>query len=127
MEILKSGLALGAEVKYLDLKKDLTNIDIKNINEAWDKNLVLFFKNQNLSDPDLIKFSKNFGNLDLPNTNPYGINFSPEYPEINVISNVKKKRYTHWYSRRWRSDMACRYDISRYTSKSCNFILIRSP
>ena len=24
MEILKSGLALGAEVKYLDLKKDLT-------------------------------------------------------------------------------------------------------
>ena len=47
MEILKSGLALGAEVKDLDLKKDLSNIDIKNINEAWDKNLVLFFKNQN--------------------------------------------------------------------------------
>ena len=90
MEIVKSGLSLGAEVKDLDLKKDLSNIDIKNINEAWDENLVLFFKNQNLSDPDLIKFSKNFGNLDLPNTNPYGINFSPEYPEINVISNVKK-------------------------------------
>ena len=28
MEILKSGLALGAEVKYLDLTIDLSNIDI---------------------------------------------------------------------------------------------------
>ena len=91
MEIIKSGLALGAEIKGIDLSKDLNDQQVNDINKAWDENLVLVFKNQNLTDPDLIKFSKNFGNLDHPAPNPYGINFSPEHPEINVISNVKKE------------------------------------
>ena len=91
MEIIKSGLTLGAEVKGLDLSKDLNLKQIEKINKAWDDNLVLVFKNQNLTDPNLIKFSKNFGNLDLPAPNPFGINFSPKHPEINVISNVKKQ------------------------------------
>ena len=29
--------------------------------------------------------------MDLPAPNPYGIKFSKDYPEINVISNVKKE------------------------------------
>ena len=91
MEILKSGLALGAEVIGIDLGKELEQEKISKINKAWDENLVLVFKNQNLTDPDLIKFSKNFGELDLPAPNPYGIKFSKDYPEINVISNVKKE------------------------------------
>ena len=91
MEILKSGLALGAEVIGVDLGKELEKEKISKINKAWDENLVLVFKNQNLTDPDLIKFSKNFGELDLPAPNPYGIKFSKDYPEINVISNVKKE------------------------------------
>ena len=49
----------------------------------------MVFKNQNLNDYDLINFSKNFGELDPPGPNPYGITFLPEFPEINVISNVK--------------------------------------
>ena len=91
MEIVKSNKALGAEIKNIDLGKKLSNDEIKYITEAWSKNLVLLFKNQNLSDEQLIKYSKNFGNLDLPAPNPYGINFSPNHPEINVISNVKQE------------------------------------
>ena len=91
MKILKTDKVLAAEVKDIDLNKELSPEQIKNINDAWDENLVLVFKNQKLTDLDLIKFSKNFGNLDVPAPNPYGINFSPNYPEINVISNVKKK------------------------------------
>lgn len=91
MEILKSGLTLGAEIIGVDLGKELEQEKISEINKAWDENLVLVFKNQNLTDPDLIKFSKNFGELDLPAPNPYGIKFSKDYPEINVISNVKKE------------------------------------
>ena len=111
MKILKTDKVLAAEVKDIDLNKELSPEQIKNINDAWDENLVLVFKNQKLTDLDLIKFSKNFGNLDLPAPNPYGINFSPNYPEINVISNVKKKRKTNRDTRRWRSNMACRYDL----------------
>jgi len=90
MEIIRSGLALGAEIRGIDLNQNLSQNEINVINKAWDENLVLVFKNQNLNDPMLIEFSKYFGNLDLPAPNPFGINFSPKYPEINVISNVKK-------------------------------------
>jgi len=41
-----------------------------------------------LSDPQLIAFSKNFGELDPPGPNPYGEPFNKAHPELNVISNV---------------------------------------
>ena len=91
MNLIKSKKALSAEIENIDLSKDLKIDQINFIQKAWDENLVLTFKNQKLNDPQLLKFSKYFGNLDLPAPNPYGINFSPDYPEINVISNVKEK------------------------------------
>ena len=91
MEIIRSGQSLGAEVKGIDLSQNLSQDEVNCINKAWDENLVLVFKNQNLNDPKLIEFSKHFGNLDLPAPNPFGINFSPKYPEINVFLTLKKK------------------------------------
>ena len=89
MEILKSNNSLGAEIKNVDLGKELQKQELNFINKAWEEHLVLVFKKQNLTDERLIQYSKNFGDLDLPAPNPYGINFSPDHPEINVISNVK--------------------------------------
>src|SRR5262249_23402911 len=40
------------------------------------------------SDPQLIAFSRNFGELDPPGRNPYGEPFLKQHPELNVISNV---------------------------------------
>ena len=91
MNLIKSNKTLAAEIKNIDLSEDLNKDQIAFIQKAWDENLVLIFKNQELKDLQLIKFSKYFGNLDLPAPNPYGINFSPDHPEINVISNVKEK------------------------------------
>ena len=91
MNLIKNNKVIAAEIKNIDLSKDLNTYEIDFIQKAWDENLVLIFKNQELNDPQLIKFSKYFGNLDLPAPNPYGINFSPDHPEINVISNVKEK------------------------------------
>ena len=91
MKLIKTNKALAAEIKNIDLSKDLNSEQIEFINKAWDENLVLIFKKQELNDVKLIKFSKYFGNLDLPAPNPYGINFSPDHPEINVISNVKEE------------------------------------
>ena len=91
MNLIKSNKTLAAEIKNIDLSEVLNKDQIAFIQKAWDENLVLIFKNQELNDLQLIKFSKYFGNLDLPAPNPYGINFSPDHPEINVISNVKEK------------------------------------
>jgi taurine dioxygenase len=56
--------------------------------DALDRRLVVVARGQQLSDPDLLAFSRNFGELDPPGPNPYGDPFSKEFPEINVISNV---------------------------------------
>ena len=89
MNLINSSNSLGGEIEGIDLKKSLTETQIKFINHSWDERLVLVFKNQKLDDNDLINFSKNFGELDPPGPNPYGITFLPDFPEINVISNVK--------------------------------------
>jgi taurine dioxygenase len=80
--------ALGAEVAGVDLSKPLPQADIDAIGAAWRERLVVIFHGQNLSDPQLIAFSKNFGELDPPGPNPYGEPFNKAHPELNVISNV---------------------------------------
>jgi len=79
---------LGAEVSGLDLSKPVPRPEADAIEAAWRERLVVVFHGQNLSDPELIAFSKNFGELDPPGPNPYGAPFNKQHPELNVISNV---------------------------------------
>ena len=94
MKLINSVKSLGGEIIDLDISKKLTQDQINFINQSWDERLVLVFKKQNLDDHKLINFSKYFGELDPPGPNPYGITFLPEFPEINVISNVKNEQGT---------------------------------
>ena len=89
MEIVRLSPNIGANIAGIDLSKPLSSGVIENIKAAWDEHLVVRFRNQSIRDDDLLRFSKYFGELDPPGPNPYGITFLPEYPEINVISNVK--------------------------------------
>jgi taurine dioxygenase len=79
---------LGAEVSGIDLSGPVSPGDIAAIEDAWRERLVVVFHDQNLTDPQLIAFSTNFGELDPPGPNPYGKPFLASHPELNVISNV---------------------------------------
>ena len=79
---------LGAEVAGIDVSKPLPSADIDAIENTWRERLVVVFHDQSLSDPQLIAFSRNFGELDPPGPNPFGQPFLKEHPELNVISNV---------------------------------------
>jgi len=79
---------LGAEVSGIDLARPLASSIVAAIEGAWRERLVLVFHGQSLSDPQLIAFSRNFGELDPPGPNPYGAPFLKDHPELNVISNV---------------------------------------
>ena len=89
MRIIPIGEMIAADIQDANLSQPLDDVSIAAIAEAWNENLVLRFRNQQLSDADLIRFSSYFGELDPPGPNPYGVTFLPEFPEINVISNVK--------------------------------------
>jgi len=81
--------ALGAEVSGIALHGDIDDATIAELKAAWNEYLVLRFRGRALTDPELLAFSRRLGPLDPPGPNPYGKPFLAEFPEINVISNVK--------------------------------------
>lgn len=81
--------SIGADVSGVDLSRPVPPDVFAQLRQAWSKHLVLRFRGQHLSDPELLAMSRLFGELDPPGPNPYGKPFLVEFPEINVISNVK--------------------------------------
>ena len=89
LKIQKLADALGAEVSGVDISKPLSKEDLGEILAAWTEHLVLRFRGQELSDPQLLEISRNFGEIDPPGPNSYGKPFLVDFPDINVISNIK--------------------------------------
>lgn len=87
--ITKLATALGAQIDGVDLASPLAPDTLAQIRQAWQEHLVLRFRGQPLNDAQLMALSRHFGELDPPGPNPYGKPFLAEFPEINVISNVK--------------------------------------
>jgi taurine dioxygenase len=79
---------LGAEISGIDLSRPLAPSEAQAIDAAWRERLVVIAHGQRLSDPQLLAFSRRFGEIDPPGPNPYGEPFNKAFPEINVISNV---------------------------------------
>jgi taurine dioxygenase len=89
LTVAKLADALGAEVSGVDLSRPLQAGVFAAIRGAWLEHLVLRFRGQKLSDPQLLAFSGQFGELDPPGPNSYGKLVFAEHPEMNVISNIK--------------------------------------
>ena len=89
LEVRKLADALGAEIAGVDLSHPIAPQEFTRIRAAWLEHLVIRFRGQQLSDPQLLAFSAHFGELDPPGPNPLGRPFLPDHPQMNVISNVK--------------------------------------
>jgi len=79
--------AVGAEVIGADLAR-LSEPQFRAIEAAWYRYGGLLFRGQNLTDADLVAFSRRFGELDPPPVNENGKTFVADHPEIYVVSNV---------------------------------------
>jgi taurine dioxygenase len=87
LEIIPTGKALGAEIRDVDVRKIRTS-DFESIYRAWLDHQVLLFRGQQLSDEDLIAFSRRFGELDWAPIQETGRRFVEGHPEIYVVSNI---------------------------------------
>jgi taurine dioxygenase len=85
--IFPSGKPLGAEIRGADLKA-VTDAVFTTIHRAWNNHSVLVFRGQQLTDDDLIAFSRRFGDLDWAPVQETGRRFVDGHPEIYVVSNV---------------------------------------
>jgi taurine dioxygenase len=92
IEVVPCAPALGAEIRGVDLSKPLDGDDLAAIEKTWLDHGVLLFRNQQLTDDDLVRFSACFGVPDRapPNEaqNTTSDGSVPDLPEITVISNV---------------------------------------
>jgi len=86
VEVKPTG-TVGAEVTGVDLAA-LTAAEVEAVKQAWYRHDVLIFRNQKLSDDDLLAFSRHFGDLDPPPNQGAGRKSPPGYPDIYVVSNV---------------------------------------
>jgi taurine dioxygenase len=89
IRVTKLADALGAEIGGVELAQPIAPADFAAIRAAWLEHMVVRFRGQTLSDPQLKAFSALFGELDPPGPNTYGKPFLPDHPEMNVISNIK--------------------------------------
>lgn len=85
--VIPTGAALGAEVTGVDIAKVDAAL-FERIYPVWLEHEVLLFRDQKLSDDDLIRFSKYLGELEHAPIQETGRRFVEGYPEIYVVSNV---------------------------------------
>jgi taurine dioxygenase len=87
MRVRPTGAALGATVDDVDLRT-IDDEMFAAIHRAWLDHQVLLFRDQHLTDADLIAFSRRFGDLDEAPVQETGQRFVDGHPEIYVVSNV---------------------------------------
>jgi taurine dioxygenase len=101
--------ALAADIEGIDLAGSLAPEIAAAIKEAWGEHLVLRFRGQRLSDDDLLRFSRQFGELDwapiaAANDAPEG----REYVMVvsNVVENGQAIGQLGAYEAIWHTDMS---------------------
>jgi taurine dioxygenase len=87
MQILPNPRGVGAEIRGLD-PTGLSDAGFDVVYRAWLEHSVLLFRDLQLSDAQLISFSRRFGDLDLAPVQETGRRFVEGLPELYVISNV---------------------------------------
>ena len=106
IEIVPTGAALGAEIRGVDLGEPLGDNAFAAIAAAYDEHGVIFFRDQRLTPPQQVAFTRRFGEIEF---NVFGERWSvAESPEIVVVSNITEDGKPVGVRRageNWHSDM----------------------
>lgn len=78
---------IGAELRGVDLGKPLAREDVERIRDALHAHLVLFFRDQRLSEADHVAFARHFGEIQPP---PLKTRYH-ESPELHVLDQVSPR------------------------------------
>jgi len=90
MELVPLSPAIGVEVSGIDAATEIDAASRRRLRQAWAENGLLLLRGQTMDEPGLVRFSRNFGELELPPASAersYG-DGGARQPEIWIISNV---------------------------------------
>ncbi len=109
VRVRPTGAALAADIEGVDLAGGLTPETMAAIEKAWADHLVLRFRNQRLSDDDLMRFSRHFGELDwAPVAASKDAHEGRSYIMVvsNVVENGQAIGQLGAYEAVWHTDMS---------------------
>jgi len=89
--VRKCDAALGAEIVF-DLAQPIDDRTFPEIERLFHDNIIVFFRDQHLSNEQHIAFSRRFGELEIHIVKKYLL---PGYPEILLVSNIKNDAGEH--------------------------------
>jgi taurine dioxygenase len=102
IEVRKTTPTIGAEIFGVDLSRQLSNRQFDEIHRALMENLVIFFRDQQLTVEQQKAFGARFGKLHVHPNAPKGL---PDHPEILVIKADENSKRVAGES--WHSDVSC--------------------
>src|SRR5260370_24024317 len=106
IEIIQTGAALGAEIRGINLARAIDDETFAAIERAYNEHGVIFFRDQRLTPPQQVAFTRRFGEIEF---NIFGERWSvPGSPEIVVVSNATENGVPIGVRRageNWHSDM----------------------
>ena len=106
IEIIPTGAALGVEIRGIDLSQPLGDNAFALIERAYDEHGVIFFRDQHITPPQQVAFTRRFGEIEF---NIFSERWSVAgSPEIVVVSNVTEDNKPIGVRRageNWHSDM----------------------
>ena len=85
IEIVPTGKALGAEIRGVDLSRDVDDATFREIDDAFNRNGVIFFRGQQLDETQQIRFARRFGELEINVNTEYGVK---GHPEMLLLTNA---------------------------------------
>lgn len=85
-KVTRLGNTFGAIVDGIDLSKDTDAETMAEVKDLWADHQLLLFREQDLTEEQLVSFSRGLGQLEIHLRREY---LSPDNPEILMISNIK--------------------------------------
>jgi taurine dioxygenase len=102
IEVRKLTPVIGAEVFGVDLSKDLGNQQYDEVHRALLDNLVIFFRDQQMTPDQHVALGQRFGKLHIHPNAPHLIDGRPEILVIKADENSKRVAGEAWHS-----DVSC--------------------
>ena len=102
IEVRKLTPAIGAEISGVDLSRPLGNQQFQEVHDALMENLVIFFRDQELTHDQHKDFGRRFGELHI---HPTSIRTESAHPEILVIKADETSKFVA--GEEWHSDVSC--------------------
>lgn len=87
MEVVPTKAVLGAEIRGVDLSRELDDATFRQIENAFDRHGVIYFRDQQITPDQQIAFARRFGEVEININTQVAL---PGYPELMMLSNIRE-------------------------------------